>query len=34
MRAGLVHSIRFDQADPSASLSGLPEVEAKLAVAS
>jgi excinuclease ABC subunit C len=32
MRAGLVHSIRFDQADPSASLSGLPEVPAVFAL--
>jgi excinuclease ABC subunit C len=32
MRAGLVHSIRFDPADPSASLSGLPEAPAVFAL--
>jgi hypothetical protein len=32
MRAGLVHSIRFDPADPGASLSGLPEVSAVFAL--
>jgi excinuclease ABC subunit C len=32
MRAGLAHSIRFDPADPSASLSGLPEAPAVFAL--
>jgi excinuclease ABC subunit C len=32
MRAGLVHSIRFDPADPGASLSGLPEAPAVFAL--
>src|ERR1700735_707650 len=32
MRAGLVHSIRFDPADPSASLSGLPQAPAVFAL--
>jgi excinuclease ABC subunit C len=32
MRAGLAHSIHFDPADPSASLSGLPEAPAVFAL--
>jgi excinuclease ABC subunit C len=32
MRAGLAHSIRFDPADPSASLAGLPEAPAVFAL--
>jgi excinuclease ABC subunit C len=32
MRAGLVHSIRFDPADPSGSLSGLPQAPAVFAL--
>lgn len=32
MRAGLAHSIRFDPADPSASLGGLPEAPAVFAL--
>jgi excinuclease ABC subunit C len=32
MRAGLAHSIRFDPADPGASLSGLPEAPAVFAL--
>jgi excinuclease ABC subunit C len=32
MRAGLAHSIRFDPADPGASLSGLPEAQAVFAL--
>jgi excinuclease ABC subunit C len=32
MRAGLTHSIRFDPADPGASLSGLPEAPAVFAL--
>src|SRR5277367_1364134 len=32
MRAGLAHSIRFDPADPSASLSGLPQAPAVFAL--
>src|SRR5580692_6371521 len=32
MRAGLAHSIRFDPADPSASLAGLPETPAVFAL--
>ena len=32
MRAGLANSIRFDPADPSASLAGLPEAPAVFAL--
>jgi excinuclease ABC subunit C len=32
MSAGLVHSIRFDPADPNASLAGLPEAQAVFAL--
>src|ERR1700679_2345368 len=32
MRAGLAHSIRFDPADPGASLSGLPQAPAVFAL--